>query len=107
MNTAANPAAAGSVIVLYATGGGQTTPLGDTGNITPSDGTGLKDVPGVSVTVAGQDCTVQYAGSAPGFVEGALQINVQMPDTVPSGAQPVVVTVGGVSSPAGVTVAVK
>jgi uncharacterized protein (TIGR03437 family) len=59
------------------------------------------------VTVGGVPATVVFAGTAPGFVEGALQINVQMSASVPSGAQPVVVTVGGVSSPAGVTVAVQ
>jgi uncharacterized protein (TIGR03437 family) len=106
VNSATNRAAPGSIIVLYATGGGQTTPPGDTGHITPADGTGLKNVPGVTVTVGGQECEVIYAGSAPGFVEGAVQINVRMPDTVPAGAQPVVINVGGVSSQAGVTVAV-
>jgi uncharacterized protein (TIGR03437 family) len=107
VNTSANPAAAGSIIVLYATGGGETSPLGVTGNITPTDGTGLKLVPGVTVTVGNLAGTVVYAGSAPGFVEGALQINVQLPANLPAGAQAVVMTVGGVSSPAGVTVAVQ
>jgi uncharacterized protein (TIGR03437 family) len=107
VNNSSNPAAQGSIIVLFATGGGQTQPPGVTGNITPPDGTGLKNVPGVTVTIAGQEGTVIYAGSAPAFVEGAMQINVQMPATVPSGAQPVVVTVGGASSQINVTVAVQ
>lgn len=107
VNGASNPAPQGSIIVLYATGGGETSPAGVTGNITPSDGTGLKTVPGVSVTVAGLTCKVWYAGSAPGFVEGALQINAQLPPHVPSGAQPVVLTVDGASSQAGTTVVVQ
>jgi uncharacterized protein (TIGR03437 family) len=106
VNSSSNPAPADSIIVLYATGGGETSPAGVTGNITPADGP-FKLVPGVTVTVGGVPATVVFAGTAPGFVEGALQINVQMSASVPSGAQPVVVTVGGVSSPAGVTVAVQ
>jgi uncharacterized protein (TIGR03437 family) len=106
VNSAANPAAPGSYIVLYATGGGETSPVGVTGNITPTDGP-FKLVPGLTVTVGGVPATVAFAGTAPGFVEGALQINVQMSASVPSGAQPVVVTVGGVSSPTGVTVAIQ
>jgi uncharacterized protein (TIGR03437 family) len=107
VNGASNPAPAGSVIVLYAAGGGETSPPGVTGNITPNDGTGLKYVSGVTVTVAGLVCDVMYAGSAPGFIEGALQINVQLPANVPAGSQPVVVTINNVSSQAGVTVAVQ
>jgi uncharacterized protein (TIGR03437 family) len=57
--------------------------------------------------VGGVPGTVLFAGTAPGFVEGALQINVQMSASVPSGAQPVVMTVGGVNSQTGVTVAVQ
>ena len=53
MNSASNPAPQGSVIILYATGGGETSPQGITGNITPNDGTGLKQIAGVKVSVAG------------------------------------------------------
>jgi uncharacterized protein (TIGR03437 family) len=81
--------------------------MGVTGGIAPNDGTGLKHVAGVSVTVAGLACKVVYAGSAPGFVEGALQINAQLPASVPSGTQAVVITVNGVSSQAGTTVAIQ
>ena len=106
VNSSSNPAPADSIIVLYATGGGETAPAGVTGNITPADGP-FKLVPGVTVTVGGVPGTVLFAGTAPGFVEGALQINVQMSASVPSGAQPVVMTVGGVNSQTGVTVAVQ
>lgn len=107
VNGASNPAPQGSIIVLYATGGGETSPQGVTGNIMPGDGTGLKKVPDVSVTVAGLACNVLYAGSAPGFVEGALQINAQLPPNMPSGAQSVVLTVDSASSQAGTTVVVQ
>lgn len=107
INGAANPIPQGGAIEVFAAGLGQTTPQGVTGNITPLDGTGLKNVTGVTATVAGLPCTVLYAGSAPGFVEGAFQVNVQLPPSVPSGAQALVIKVNGVSSQAGVTVAVQ
>jgi uncharacterized protein (TIGR03437 family) len=45
-----------------------------------------------------------YAGAAPGLVTGVLQINPKIPDGVAAGSAPVVVTVGGISSQAGVTI---
>jgi uncharacterized protein (TIGR03437 family) len=62
----------------------------------------------VSVTIGGQVAQILYAGGAPGEVAGLMQINVQIPDGVQAGnAVPVVVKVGGVSSQAGVTIAVR
>lgn len=107
VNSAGNPVAQGSYLMVYGTGGGQTAPPGVTGNITPGDGTGLKDVPGVTATVGGKPATVLYAGTAPGFVEGALQVNVQLPATLGSGPQPITIAVNGVSSQTGVMVAVR
>jgi uncharacterized protein (TIGR03437 family) len=107
VNGLANPAAPGSVIVLYVTGLGETSPPGVTGNITPGDGTGLKAVTGVTVMVGGLTGKVIYAGSAPSFVEGAMQVNVQLPANVPSGPQPLVLSLDGVSSRPGVTVAIQ
>jgi len=40
----------------------------------------------------------RYVGIPPGLV-GVTQINYQVPDNVPLGRQPIVVTVGTVSSP--------
>ncbi len=105
INSAANPAAKGSVIVLYGTGEGQTTPGGIDGRIA----TAVYPKPGLSVKVSigGVDATVQYAGAAPYLVAGVLQVNATVPDSVGSGPQPVAVTVGNASSPAGITVAVQ
>jgi uncharacterized protein (TIGR03437 family) len=50
---------------------------------------------------------VAYAGPVPGFVDGEFQINLQIPPGAPSGNQPVVVIIGGVSSLSNFTVAVK
>jgi uncharacterized protein (TIGR03437 family) len=106
VNGAANPAARGSVISIYATGEGQTSPAGITGSVT---GSNVKTplLP-VTVTIGGIGATVQYAGSAPGSVAGLLQVNAVVPAGVsPGSAIPVVVNVGGISSQGGVTIAVN
>ncbi len=108
LNSASNPAAKGSVIAIYMTGEGVTSPASATGQVAPSDGTGLNHpVQNVTVTIGGVSAPVQYAGSAPGLVYGVMQVNVLVPSTVASGAQPVVVTVGTVASQNGVTVAIQ
>jgi uncharacterized protein (TIGR03437 family) len=62
----------------------------------------------VKVTMGGSTCVTNYVGAAPGLIAGALQINAQVPAGVtPGPSVPVVVTIGGVSSRSGVTLAVK
>jgi uncharacterized protein (TIGR03437 family) len=108
LNTGSNPAAKGSVVVLYGTGEGQTSPAGVTGSVIPSNGSGLKQpLLGVTATIGGRPARVFYAGSAPGFISGAFQVNVEVPADAPSGAQAIVVQVGGNSSQPGVTVFVQ
>lgn len=106
VNTVTNLAARGQAIVLYATGEGQTTPLGIDGKIIGFDL--RKSLLPVSVKVGGVDCTVEYAGSAPGLVSGVFQVNVRLNNSVPSGlAVPVVLQVGGAASQDGLTVAIR
>ena len=50
---------------------------------------------------------VDYAGPAPGLVNGAIQVNLTVPSGLTSGPQPVVITVGTAQTQAGITVAVK
>jgi uncharacterized protein (TIGR03437 family) len=107
-NSSSNPAAKGTVIAIYMTGEGVTAPPSVTGQLAPSDGSGLNHpVLPVTATVGGVPATVQYAGSAPGLVYGVMQVNVLIPATVASGAQPVVVTVGTINSQIAVTAAVQ
>ncbi len=107
-NSSSNPAAKGSVIAIYMTGEGVTSPASTTGQLAPGDGTGLNHpVQQVTATVGGVPATIQYAGSAPGLVYGVMQVNVLIPASVSSGAQPVVVTVGTTNSQTGVTVAIQ
>jgi uncharacterized protein (TIGR03437 family) len=106
VNGASNPAPRGSVVQIYATGEGQTSPPGVTGSVI---GTDLKrPVLAVKVSIGGQDAAVQYAGSAGDSVAGLLQVNAVVPQGVtPGPAVPIVVSVGGVPSQAGVTIAVQ
>jgi uncharacterized protein (TIGR03437 family) len=106
VNGAANPAVRGSIISIYATGEGQTSPSGVTGSVTPSNTT--SPLLPVTLKIGGIDATVQYAGSAPGEVAGVLQVNAVIPPSVsPGSAVPVTINVGGVASQSAVTIAVK
>ena len=104
-NSTSNPAAPGSIVVLYGTGAGQTNPAGIDGEVT---GKILpKPVLPVSVTIDGKSSKVLYAGAAGATVSGVIQVNVRLPDGIHSGRVPVVLRVGsGVSQP-GVMLAVQ
>lgn len=101
------PAAAGSVVMIYATGEGQTTPPGVDGRV--NSGSVLpRPLLGVTATIGGRDAEVTYAGAAPFFVSGAMQINVRIPADMPPGnAIPLTVQIGNKISQAGVTLAVQ
>lgn len=106
INSAQNGAAPGSIVSIYATGEGQTDPVGLDGIITGS----LLRRPrlNVSVQIGGQNADVLYAGAAPGQLAGLLQVNARVPLGVPRGvAVPVSIAIGSASSQAGVTVAIK
>lgn len=61
-----------------------------------------------TVTIEGQAATVTYAGWVADSVAGLYQINATVPTKATANtAAPVVVTIGGVSSQAGVTMAVQ
>ncbi|HUE00807.1 MAG TPA: hypothetical protein VMR62_14640 [Bryobacteraceae bacterium] len=104
INSDQNPAPRGSIVVLYATGGGQTSPAGVTGQPATKPYP-LPALP-ISLTMADIPANILFAGDAPGFV-GLMQINAQVPSGfVPTGDLPVVLYVGTYQSPAGVTIAV-
>jgi uncharacterized protein (TIGR03437 family) len=105
-NGPSSPAAAGSYVTIYFTGGGQTNPPGVTGSVTGSVLKWLTQ--SISATVGGQAATVAFDGAAPTFVDGVGQLNLQLAPNTPSGpAQPLVITVGGISSPATATLAIR
>ncbi len=98
------PATAGSVLSLFVTGAGQTSPAGIDGK---AAGTVLPTpLAPVAVTIGGVPATVQFAGGASGVIAGVMQVDAVVPAGA-SGTVPVVVTIGGVPSQGGVTVVVK
>jgi uncharacterized protein (TIGR03437 family) len=87
----------GQETFLYITGDGQVNPSLADGN-TPASGTALNKLPkpvaAVTVTVGGVAVpSLDFIGITPGLV-GVTQVNFTIPSNVPTGPQPVVVTVG-------------
>ncbi len=105
VNSAAEPAARGAFITVYATGSGAMDVARFDGEFSVAP-LGRPTAP-VSAQIGGVDAIVSYAGDAPGLVSGALQINVQVPQSVPVGnSVPMVLRIAGIDSPP-VPVAVK
>jgi uncharacterized protein (TIGR03437 family) len=105
-NGQANPAAPGSYISVYCTGGGVTDPPGVTGSVFGLFVASLAQ--SATATVGGVPATVTFAGSAPGFVDGVNQINILLSSDTPGGsAVPLAITVGGQTSPATATISVQ
>ena len=91
---AANPAARGSVLQIFATGQGPVdSPVAD-GTGTPAQQ--INATLPTTAWVAGAERTVLFSGLTPGFV-GLAQINVQL-DASDSGPVPVFITVNGIAS---------
>jgi uncharacterized protein (TIGR03437 family) len=109
LNSAARPAAVGTVVFLYCTGAGVTVPASKDGalaSLTPPFPV-LATQP-VTVTIGGISAQVVYAGPAPGSINGLTQINAVVPNGVKSGPSiPVVVTIGGVPSQGNLSMAVN
>ena len=106
VNSPLYPAPRDSIIAIYGTGEGQTRPAGQDGRIITTDV--RPPLAAVSVKIAGIPADVKYAGSAPGLVSGVFQLNVSVPSNTPIGGQiPIEITIGGILSQLGATVAVK
>jgi uncharacterized protein (TIGR03437 family) len=107
VNFGTNPAKRGSVIQIFATGAGETTPALAAGEAAPAGGNPLvltKVQP--TATIGGKNARVQFSGMAPGFV-GLWQINAEVPqDVTPGMALPLVITAAGAQSNT-VTIAVQ
>ena len=87
------PARVGDFLQFYATGLGKATIGGDpngatppTGIVAPANGPLYKTIETPVVTIGDVPTTVLFSGIAPGFA-GLYQINVQVPQGVPSGDQ--------------------
>ena len=105
LNTPANPASHGSVVMLYGTGSG----LWQDGNVDGELVTELlQPQKPVRVEIGGVAVPVPYAGGAPGLINAVIQINAEITLDVPRGdAVPIVLTVGEESTKAVVTISVE
>jgi uncharacterized protein (TIGR03437 family) len=110
LNSVSNPVARGSYVTFYACGVGLMTTNSD-GAVTP--GTPPWPAPQlqpVTVAIRGFNATVQYAGAAPGYVSGLLQINVFVPgpDQINSDLHvPLFLTIGNYTTQDNVTIAIQ
>jgi uncharacterized protein (TIGR03437 family) len=109
VNGPLHPAAKGSVVQVFMTGEGLTTPTHVTGRVNNVTSISQLPVPllSVSASIGGQPAQVTFAAEAPGLVSGVMQVNVTVPATVGSGNQPIVISVGTTGSQAATTVNVQ
>jgi uncharacterized protein (TIGR03437 family) len=110
INSAANPLDRGRVAILYMTGEGQTNPPGVDGFVPQTAADLKRPVLPVSITVGGVPvpaADIFYAGSAPTFVSGLMQVNFRVPASAPAGNAAVEVRIGSAPSQSGVTIALR
>jgi uncharacterized protein (TIGR03437 family) len=93
-------AARGQEVAFYITGTGAVSPAIATG-AAPASSTAITALPQpvqpTTVTIGGATATIDFIGIPSGLV-GVTQINVQVPNGIATGAQPVVVKVGTIAS---------
>lgn len=88
LNSVGNPAPKGSTLVMYGTGMGQTSPAGVDGSIVtgppfPTPLTSFSAI--VQQGTTQYQAAIQYLGPLPDFVAGAMQVNIQIPGSLPAG----------------------
>jgi len=105
-NSELNSATKGSIIVLWGTGEGVTNPPRTDGPIVTTAPYPSPTQP-VSVNVSGKPAEILYAGSGPLELSGLFQVNVKLPNDIPSGNIPVILRVGSSQSQMNLTVAVQ
>jgi uncharacterized protein (TIGR03437 family) len=96
-NSPSSPAPAGSVLIVYFTGGGpvQGGNVLVTGKAAPNQAFPVTEP--YSASIAGVTATVQYCGLAPLFI-GLYQANIVVPK-IAAGDHNMVITIGGTVSP--------
>ena len=82
VNGPQNRATRGSVIQIFATGGGQTAPPAQDGRLAPIPPPTHDLVSQVRIEFGGIDAQIQFAGAAPDLIFGVAQINAVVPLTV-------------------------
>jgi uncharacterized protein (TIGR03437 family) len=106
-NSPRDPASRGSMIVFFVTGAGQTDPAGVDGQLAAGN-VPRKPLLPVFVRIGGEQAEVLYAGSAPGFVSGLMELHVRISGMAATGdALPIELIVGSASSQPGLGVSVR
>jgi uncharacterized protein (TIGR03437 family) len=106
LNASQTPARPGQYVTAYLTGQGLVDPAVTTGDVAPSSPFSLPVAP-VTVKIGGVAAVIRFAGLAPGFIDGLLQMNVLIPD-VPPGELSFDVSIGAVAAaPTVISVASK
>jgi uncharacterized protein (TIGR03437 family) len=107
VNSATAPAHVNDTIVAYFTGGGAVTPSGPlvTGAYSPLGQSPVVNLGPTTVTVAGQQATVNYIGLT-GMLVGVYQANFVVPNVAP-GNRNLVITINGKASAATILSIVK
>jgi uncharacterized protein (TIGR03437 family) len=104
LNSPDRPAAARSIVILFATGQGVTSPQSVTGKVAAIPYPGPAGP--VRVPIGGQDAGIVFAGLAPDTA-GVIQVNAIVPAGLVANTADVSLIVGGIPSQKGVTLAVR
>lgn len=106
VNSAQNPAAAGSLVTLWASGLGSLIPQPADGALVTGSPLPVLQFP-VSVSVGGQPAQILYQGPAPVAPAGLYQINCVVPAGLPPGPAAVVLTSDGRATQPNLTIALQ
>jgi uncharacterized protein (TIGR03437 family) len=101
----AHPAKIGDTIIIYATGLGPVDTEIPDGGIPPAGKT-VHSLHKPFVGIGGHSAVVQFSGLSPQFA-GVYQLNVVVPEVVPGDAVTLQLSLGGISSPKSITIAVS
>jgi uncharacterized protein (TIGR03437 family) len=96
--SASHPATRGSVIEIFCNGLGPVTNQPSSGDSAVASPLSSTTTP-ATATIGGATANVSFSGLAPGF-PGLYQVNLQVPSNIQAGNQPIIVSIGSVSSPA-------
>jgi adhesin/invasin len=96
LNTSDDPVKAGGIIIAYLTGQGPLDNPLATNALAPSSPLS-RATSTYSATIGTRPAAVAFLGMTPGFVALA-QANITVPDDLPTGDYPLVISVGGVDS---------
>lgn len=99
---ATRPVQKGETVVLFGVGFGPTTPAVPAGQLPPAGGAPAVTLP--QVTIGGTPAKVDFAGLVQA---GLYQLNVEVPNNIGSGDQPLQAAAGGVLTPANLLLTVQ